>query len=480
MLRQFLIESLILAAAGGAAGVLLARGALTIVLRLIPQAIPRLAETTIDLRVLLFAAAMAMVTAIACGVAPAFALRQTSVHDVLKDGARTASASPDSLRVRKTLVAAELALSVVLLVGAGLMVRSFWRLTAYPPGFAPERVLTMRMQFSGPRYVDMANRRAYIDELLRRARSAPGVKAAGASSNADGRMLLDIEGAPEVPRELRPTALVSVTTGSYADAIGMRLIRGRWIRDDETDPVFVVNEALVRRYFAGRDPIGIRFRLPGINDRSFGAVVGVVADLRYQNLDAAAEPEVFRDYRHANPFGLTAVMRMTRDPAAAAPAIRTLLSGVDRTQPVFDVKPLDAALADTIAPRRFNLLLLGTFAGSAFVLALVGVYGVIAYSVAQRTHEIGVRVALGAERREVVRMIMWQGMTIAAAGIVVGVAASLALTRLIASLLYEVTPTDPLTFTAVAGTLALTAFVASCGPAIKGALVDPIVALRCE
>src|SRR5438093_2394852 len=262
MLRQFLVESLMLAGLGGAAGVLAARSALAIVVRLMPNAVPPVGGTTIDARVLAFAAATTVTTAIVCGLAPALTLRNVSVHDVLKDGARTASASMGSLRARKLLVAAELALSVVLLVGAGLMMRSFWRITANPPGFTPERVLTMRMQFSGPRYRDNANRTVYVDELLRRARSAPGVEAAGVSSNADGRMLLDIEGSPDVPRELRPNALVSVVSGGYADAIGMRVVKGRWIRDDEPAPVYVMNEALARKYFAGQDPVGKRFRLP--------------------------------------------------------------------------------------------------------------------------------------------------------------------------------------------------------------------------
>jgi putative ABC transport system permease protein len=480
MIRQFLVESVLLAGIGAIAGVVAARFALAGLVRALPDAVPRLVETTIDARVLAFAAAVSVLTAIVCGLAPAVAVRKTSVHDVLKDGARTASASLGSLRARQALVAAELALSVVLLVGGGLMMRSFWRITAYPPGFTPERVLTMRMQFSGPRYRDTANRTAYVDELLQRARRAPGVEAAGVSSSADGRMRLDIESAPDVPPEQRPSALVSVVSDGYAEAMGMRIVKGRWVRDDEPAPVFVMNEALARRYFAGQDPIGKRFRLPWIDNKSFATVVGVVADLRYANLDAPSEPELFTDYRHARPFGLTVAMRMSGDPMQAAAPVRALLSGADRTQPIFDVKPLDVALADSIAPRRFNLLLLGTFAGSAFVLALVGIYGVIAYSVAQRTHEIGVRMALGAERREVVRMIVVQGMAIAAAGIMVGVVAALALTRVMTSLLYEVTPTDPATIAAVAGALALTALAASCGPAIKGALVDPIVALRCE
>jgi putative ABC transport system permease protein len=428
----------------------------------------------------LFAATTAVATAVLFGFAPALSLWRTSVHGVLKDGARTASASPGSLRVRKTLVAAELALSAVLLVGAGLMVKSFVRLTAWPPGFAPDRVLTMRMQFSGQRYRDVRNRRAYIDELLRRAREAPSVEAAGVSSGGDGRMLVVVEDIPDVPPEQRPRATVSTTSAGYASAIGMRIVKGRWLTDAEPELAIVVNEALARRVFPGQDPIGRRIRAPGMGPTVFAPIVGIVADLRYANLDAAPEPEIFFDYGHARPFALTLALRTAGDPAAVAPAIRTLAGAVDRTQPIFDVKPLETTLADSIASRRFNLILLATFAATALLLALVGIYGVIAYSVAQRTHEIGVRMALGAERREVVRMIVWQGMTIAAAGILAGVVAALALTRVIASLLYDVTPTDPLTFTAVAGALALTALAASCGPAIKGALVDPIVALRCE
>jgi putative ABC transport system permease protein len=287
MVRQFFVESLLLAIVGGAAGVLMARAAIAAVLRLIPFAVPRLTETTIDARVLAFAAATSIATAIVFACAPAIALWKTNVYDTLKDSGRTASASIAALRGRKTLVVAELAMSVVLLVAAGLMVRSFWRLTAYPPGFTPERVLTLQIQFSGPRYRDTANRRAYVGELLRRARSAPGVEAAGVNTRS-GRILLFVDGAPDVPRDLRPNAVFNITSASYAKAIGMRIVKGRWMRDDEAGPVYVMDETLVRRYFSGQDPIGLRIRLPWLNDTSFATVVGVVADLRYSSLDAAS------------------------------------------------------------------------------------------------------------------------------------------------------------------------------------------------
>jgi predicted permease len=481
VMRQFVVESLLLALVGGAAGLLVARAGVVVMLTLIPHAVPRLVETTIDVRVLAFALGSSIATAFACGVAPAVALWRTNVQDALKDGARTATAPPGGLRLRGALVAVELALAVVLLVGAALLVKSFWRITAYPPGFNPERVLTMKFQFSGSRYREPPSRRAYLDELLRRAQSAPGVEAAGVSSNAEGRILLTIEGASPLPTEKRPVVSFTETSAGYAAAIGIRVVNGRWIADHEPSSVYVINETLARRYFPGEDPIGRRILLPSGPDPSraqFVPVVGVVADLRSSNLETAAAPELFTDYEHGNPFGMILALRTTREPSAAAPAIRALLITIDPTQPLFDAKPLDRTLADSIAPRRFNVILLGTFAGSALLLALIGIYGVIAYSVGERTHEIGVRIALGAQRREVVRMVVQQGMAMASAGILSGIAVALPLTRALTSLLYEVTPTDSSVFGSVAVVLCIAAFAACCGPALKAARVDPIVALR--
>jgi putative ABC transport system permease protein len=481
VLRQFFVESLLLGAIGCAAGLLGARGFIAMILRLLPLAVPRLSETTIDVRVLAFALGVCVATTFVFALVPAIAMWKTNVYDMLKDGGRSASSSVRSVHVRGTLVAIEVALTVVLLVAAGLMVKSFWHMTAYPPGFAPDRVLTMRVQFSGPRYRDPPNQRAFIDELLRRAAAAPAVEAAGVGSNGDAMMLLTIEGEPNRPPEQKPHGVLSSASEGYASALGLRVVKGRWLTDHEPTPVFVINETLARQAFPGADPIGKRIRLPFVDaSTSFGQVVGVVADLRYSELGAATEPELFMDYAHARIVGTTLTIRTSIDPMSVAPSLRTLLSSIDRTQPLFDLKPLDVVLANSIAPRRLNLLLLGTFALSALLLVIVGIYGVVAYAVAQRTQEIGVRIALGAARRQVAAMVVRQGMAITLGGISLGLAAAMASTRVMTALLYDVTPNDFATFATAVATVGATALAACCGPAVKASLIDPLVALRCE
>jgi ABC-type antimicrobial peptide transport system permease subunit len=250
--------------------------------------------------------------------------------------------------------------------------------------------------------------------------------------------------------------------------------------DREPTPVFVINETLARQAFPGTDPIGKRIRLPFFSAVGFAPVVGVVADLRYSKLGAAIEPELFIDYPHTGIGGATLAIRTSDDPMSLAPVLRTLLSDIDRTQALFDVKPLDVALAESIAPRRLNLLLLGTFALSALLLAIVGMYGVVAYVVAQRTREIGVRIALGAARGQVAAMIVRQGMALALGGIGIGLVVAVASTWIMTTLLYEVTPTDPATFAAAVATVSVTALVACSGPAVRASRVDPLVAFRCE
>jgi putative ABC transport system permease protein len=291
---------------------------------------------------------------------------------------------------------------------------------------------------------------------------------------------LVVEGAPEPSADelarLEPI-VVNSTTAALPRVLGLRMTRGRWIADDER--AVVLNERLARRDFPGQDPIGRRIRLD--EDGPFLTIVGIAADVRYSRLDAVPEPEIYVPYtQHADMFGAVALIRTTADPLALAPAIRQLMARIDKTVVPDEVMTLEQRLAETIAPRRWNLLMLGTFAASALVLALIGIYGLMTCSVAQRRQEIGVRRALGAQRVEVVRMVVRQGMSIALAGIGVGVVGSVALTRLMASLLYEVEPNDPQTFVVVTAAFATVALVACCVPALKAANVDPAVTLRYE
>lgn len=339
----------------------------------------------------------------------------------------------------------------------------------------------MRVEFSGARYRDLQSQRSFISELLQNAAATPGVEAAGVGSNGDSMMLLTIEGGAEKPPEERPHAVLSAASEGYASALGMRIVKGRWLTDYEPTPVFVINETLARQAFRDADPIGKRIRVPFLGaSASFGEVVGVVADLHYSKLGTAVEPEAFINYTHARIAGTTLTIRTSTDPMSVAPALRARLSRIDRTQSLFDLKQLDMELADSIAPRRLNLLLLVVFAVSALLLVIVGVYGVVAYTVAQRSQEIGLRIAVGATRNQVVWLVIRQGMASTFGGIALGVGAAMASTRVMTSMLYDVAPTDFGTFAAVVAIVGATAFAACCGPAVKASLVDPLVALRCE
>jgi len=471
VIRQLLVESVVLALIGGAAGLALARSALAIVIRLSPNAVPRLQETSMDGSVLAFTLAASIGTGILFGTGPALALWRTSLSDALKEGGRT-SAGAAGLRLRGSLVAAELAVAIMLLIGAGLMLKSFLRMHAHPPGFSPENILTIEIRLAGPHYREEPAQQAYVRELLRRVESAPGVEAAGVS------LWFLFEGVP-FPSDISPgqthVIRLNATSPRYLRALGIRLLRGRWLGDTDSGAV-LLNESMARQAFGALDPIGRRISAPGP-----ATVVGVVTNLKYSQLDAAPPAEIYIPYQQSPFFaGGSLAVRTAGDAVAMAPANRKLILGIDPTQPVYSVKTLEQALADSVAPRRFNLFLMGTFAAAALLLALVGIYGVIAYSVAERTREIGVRMALGAQRHEVVRMVVGEGMAMALAGIAAGLAGAWGLTRLIASLLYDVKANDPPTFAAVAAALAATAMLACCVPALKAARVDPMVALRYE
>jgi putative ABC transport system permease protein len=475
LVRQFLVEGLLLASMGGLAGLVLAGLGISLLTRLGSHAVPRLAETIIDVRVLAFTVCISLAGGLLFSLGPALSLFGASLEAAIKGGAGLSSRGSHGLRVRSFLVAFELGLAMVLLTGAGLMIKSFWRMYTNPPGFAPENTLIMKVSLSGPQYADKARQVSYLRELLRRIEPVPGVQAVGI---ADTHLYL-LQTANNVLPPIVEQFQESLVSAGYFGAIGMRLVKGRWITDSDPPDATVINESMARRVFGADDPIGRRIDRLG---RPV-LVVGVAANLKYSKLDGDPGPEIYRPYQQNPGPGramVTVAVRVPGDPLGIAPAARKLISGIDPAQPVSSVESLQQALTHSIAPRRFNLFLLGTFAGAALLMAVIGIYGVIAWSVTQRTRETGIRMALGAARGDVVRMVVRQGMAIALSGIAAGLAAALGLTRFMASLLYDVRPNDLATYVLVALTLTAISALASFGPARKAARVDPLTALRYE
>jgi putative ABC transport system permease protein len=479
MIGQLLVEGLVLSFTGALAGLAVARLALAAIVKFGPTVIPRLGEATMDLRVLGFTLALSTVTGLAFAVGPALALSRANLAGVLKEGGRLASAGAARHGMRRVLMAAELAVALVLLTGAGLMIRSFARMNDHPAGFAPESVLTMRVALSGPDYRESPAQVSYFARALERLAALPGVEHAGIANSAF-RGLVNAEGVTFAKNQA-PQATWHCVSAGYFGAIGMRLVKGRWLTDHEPAPAVLINESYARATFGSADAVGRRVRLPGGLDSPTAEIAGVIADLKHSRLDADPAPEAYIPFRQA-PFlrQMHVLLRTAGSPFALAPAARQALLDVDRSVPVFDVMPLDRALTAGVGSRRFNLLLLTFFAAVALALAVVGIYGVMSYAVQQRSHEIGVRLALGAQPREVIGMLVRQGMSVALAGIAVGLAASFALTRLMATLLYGVEPTDPPTFAAVSITLALAALLACAAPALRASKLDPVISLRYE
>jgi putative ABC transport system permease protein len=465
VLRQFLAEGLVLALTGGMIGVFIAWSAIAMMKQFGLGAVPRLAETAIDGNVLAFTLSLCLISGILFGFAPAVTLWRADLQ------VRNASVG-GGLRLRRVLVASELALAIVLLTGAGLMVKSFWKMYTNPPGFSPENTLLMKVSLSGPQYADVAKQTAYLNELLRKIEALPGVQASGIAST-DMLLLQSNSAAPPIVDRFQN----SLVSPGYFKAIGMQLLKGRWITDTDPPDVIVINETMARRAFGDRDPIGHR-----IDGLAHPLVVGVAANLKYSKRDAEPGPEMFHAYSKSlgKNTSVTVAVRMPGDPLGISSAARNLITGIDPTQPVYDIETLEQALTKSIAARRFNLFLLGVFALSALLMALIGIYGVMAYAVTQRTREIGIRMALGAQRGSVVRMVIAQGMRITVWGVVVGLCAALAFTRVMASLLYDVTPNDPATFAVIVSILVACVLLACWGPAFRASLVDPQVALRHE
>ena len=489
LVRQLLVESVLLALAGGAAGLLLGWWGVDLLKGLLPEGFPRLADIAVDPRVLGFTLLVSCATGLAFGLAPALQFTKPDVHAALKEGARGSTGGARGGRLRSLLIVSEVALSLVLLVGAGLLFRSFMRLQSVELGFRPQRVLTFRLAPSGANFREDAQYSAFYRDVAERVRAVPGVEAVGVINTLPLQKGpttgFQVEGRPPLRADERPMVNYRSVSPGYFDAAGVRVLRGRV--PDERDaagapPVLAVNQSLARRDFPGEDPVGkrISFGIRPDGQPNWFEIVGVVADVRSMELHTEPPPEIYTSYLQ-DPFaGMSFVVRSSVEPESLVPAVREAVRGVDRAQPVAEVRTMEQLVGEAAAEPRFNSLLLGLFACVALVLAAAGIYGVMSYAVTQRTHEIGIRIALGAQTGDVLRFVVGQGMALALAGVGLGLLAALALTRVMASMLYGVSATDPATFAGVALLLSLVAFLASYVPARRATKVDPMVALRYE
>jgi predicted permease len=489
--RQLLTESLLLSLTGGAAGLLLSVWAVEAIVKLSPASVPRLAETSVDARVFLFALGVSLLTGLVFGLAPALSASKTDLAESLKEGGRGGSAGARRSRLRSALVVSEVALSLVLLVGAGLLIKSFGRLVTTDPGYTPERVLAVTVALNTQKFADDDSRAAYFREAVARISQLPGVESAGLTrllplGPSDIFNSFNIAGrAPFAPGEAN-TARSYTVSPEYFRVLGVPVRRGRAFTaaDAKNAPgVIVVNDAFVRAYFPGQDPLGRQVILDGPDNKPLPPreVVGVVGNVRFEKFDDEERPEYYIPFEQA-PAAVTQVVVRTRgeDAAALTPSVRSALKDVDPNLLIWRTQTMDELVSQSVAPQRFNVALLGFFAALAMLLAAVGIYGVMSYTVTQRRHEMGIRMALGAQRRDVLRLVVGQGMALTLAGLALGLAGAFALTRLMASLLYGVSATDPPVFAAVALLLAAVALLACYLPARRATKVDPMTALRYE
>jgi predicted permease len=489
LIRQLLTESIALALLGGAAGLLLAHWSLRALVSLSATIFPRVAAAGVDGTVLVFTMLISMGTGIVFGLAPAFHSSGDVNYEALKEGGRSATVGSVSQRLRHALIVGELALSLVLLNGAGLLIKSFLRLQEVDAGFRPDHVLTMRISLPETKYSKPEQVRAFFRDVGEHVSRLPGVEAAGAvsslplsGSGSSGTTTIDTHAVP--PDAASPEGDWHVVTPGFFRAMGIPLISGRYIDERDTDSaplVAVVDETLAKKYWPNESALGQRLRLGGRRStRPWMTVVGVVRHVRYRTLEAQSRTEVYWPEAQNPTQSLSLAIRTTGDPRALEAAVQKEVRAIDPEQPVYHVRTMEELLHNSLARRRLSMLLLSIFAGAALLLAAVGIYGVMAYWVNQRSHEMGIRMALGAGRMDVLRLVLRQSAVLAGVGIALGVAGSLVMMRLIASLLFNVKAADPGTFFIVAISLAAVATLASFVPARRATSVDPMVALRYE
>ncbi len=484
LIRQMLTESLVLATLSGLGGLLLARLGIYLLLTLNPANLPRLQEITVDARALLFLLGASVVAVLLCGLAPALQASKTDLQERLKEGGRGAGAGRQ--RALGLLVVAEVAMSLLLLAGAGLMIRSFLRLTQVDPGFAPDHVLTMRVELPAPKYPEPLKRLAFFQQTLERIRALPGVVSAGAVGELPlgggvRSATFAIEGRQTGPNEALPHSDIRTITPGYFQTMKIPLLKGRDFTEQDNARgalVAMIDETLARLYWPGEDPIGKRLDLQFADKPIWMEIVGVVGRIKHKGLDAEYKGQIFYPLAQGGNSGMHLVARTTSDPLNMVSAARGAIRAVDPEQPVYRVMTMELVVADAVAQPRLTMVLLGVFAALALALAAVGIYGALSYAVTQRTHEIGVRMAIGARGGDVLLMVVRQGMRLTGAGVALGLIASFALTRLMKGLLFGVNATDPVTFAAIALLLSGVALAACHLPARRATKVDPLSALR--
>ena len=483
LIRQLVVEGLVLAACGGVAGVLLAVWFTRTLAVTGTEWLPRAAEVVVDVRVLAFASAISLFTGVLFALFPAVHASRADLHETLKDGGRGGQPARGR-RAGAAIVVAELALAVVLAIGAGLLVRSFWKVQQIAAGFEPRGVLSASIEAPAHRYAEGPAIVGFYRTLLDRLETLPGVRAAGAVNalplgGPGPTSWLTIEGRP--PHQGEPPEVgLRAAAGRYFQAMRIPLVHGRlpeWTDTFETQPVLVINQALAQRFFPGQDPMGVRIRLGPNPKTPWRTIVGVVGDVRHDGVEKDARPEVYLPLGQIPWTGMTLTLRAD-DPAAIIPALRATVQTLDPNLPLSRVSTMDAVLAESLARRRLTMILLGSFAALALLLAIVGVYGVLAYAVGQRRQEIGLRMAVGARASQVVALVVRQGMSLAAAGLAVGLVAAFALNRGLAALLFGIQPTDPATYAGVAAAILIAAAAACYVPARRASRIDPVAALR--
>ncbi|HWS52912.1 MAG TPA: ABC transporter permease [Pyrinomonadaceae bacterium] len=484
IVRQLLTESLLLAFAGGLLGLLFALWGVKLLSAFVPENVPRFGETSLDLRVLGFTLAASVLTGLLFGIAPALQSSRLDLNEALKEGGRGGTDGRGRTRVRSLLIVSEVALSLVLLIGAGLLIKSFVKLRNTNPGFDPSNTLTASLSLAPVRYDTDEKIADFYGRLVERVRGLPGVESVGAVNplplgDNSYAFSFSVVGQPPLPPGQRQSASARFVTPDYFRAQRVPLRAGRAFTEADTadaPDVIIVNEAFARRYLPGVEPLGQRLRL-GINSIE-GEIVGLVGDIRGASLATTPAPEYYVPEAAVSFGDMTLVVRTANDPASLTPALRQVVSEMDKELPLYDVRTMESLVARSVARQRFSMTLVGVFAALAMLLAAVGIFSVMSFLVAQRTHEIGIRMALGARPGDILSMVVRQGVVLTLVGVGVGLAGAFALTRLMSGLLYEVSATDPVVYGGITALLAGVALLACYVPARRATKVDPLIALR--